>query len=82
MSQQLIDTYLQVFTNTRGAYSRDFDCHILPETLCFTERVAFTHWYFIINMDLSSYEQYSHHCKRVQCLQKQEGSPKYIAHYL
>ena len=38
MSQQSIDTYLQVFTNTRGAYSRDFDCLVLPKTLCFTKK--------------------------------------------
>ena len=35
----------------------------------------------VVYTDLSSCEQPGHLCKLVQCLQKQEYSPKYIAHY-
>ena len=37
------------------------------------------HWY-LVYMNSSNCEQIGHHCRLVQCLQKQEGSPKCIAH--
>ena len=35
-----------------------------------------------VYMDSSSHEMTGHHCKLFQCLQKQEGSPECIAHYI
>ena len=50
--------------------------------LCWqTLALCSNHWYRVY-MDSSSYEITGHHCKLFQCLQKQEGSPECISHYI
>ena len=57
-------------------------------TFCYFTATGFDIWLFSLHqtliytvyMDSSSCEQTGHHCRVVQCLQKQEGSPKCTAH--